>query len=42
MIRTADTIPKAYFAFRASFERSTVKIERRDGTLVLHQDDAED
>jgi hypothetical protein len=38
MIRTADTIRKAYFAFRAPlFEKFIVKIEERDRELVLHQ-----
>lgn len=39
MIRTADTIRKAYFAFRALlFEKLITKIEERDRELVIHQD----
>ncbi|KAL5371481.1 hypothetical protein DPSP01_014234 [Paraphaeosphaeria sporulosa] len=42
IVRTADTIQKAYFAFREPlFEKSIVKVEERDHELVLHQDNAE-
>lgn len=40
--RTADTIQKAYIAFRAPlFDRSIVKVEERDYELVLYLDNAE-
>jgi hypothetical protein len=42
IIRTADTLQKAYFAFREPlFERSIVKIEERVDELVLYQKDAD-
>jgi hypothetical protein len=42
IIRTADTLQKAYFAFREPlFERSIVKIEERADELVLYQKDAD-
>jgi hypothetical protein len=42
MIRTADTIRKAYFAFCAPlFEKLIVKIEERDRELVLHQNNTQ-
>jgi hypothetical protein len=41
IIRTADTIQKAYFAFREPlFEESIIKIEEKDHELVLHLGDA--
>jgi hypothetical protein len=37
IVRTADTIQKAYFAFREPlFEDSIVNVEERDHKLVLH------
>jgi hypothetical protein len=42
IVRTADTIQKAYFAFREPlFEKLIVKVEEGDHKLVLHQDNAE-
>lgn len=42
IVRTADTIRKAYFAFREPlFERVIVKVEERDHKLVLHQENAD-
>lgn len=42
IIRTADTIQKAYFAFREPlFEKPIVKVEERNHELVLHQDNTE-
>ena len=40
--RTADTIQKAYFAFRKPlFDKSIVKVEERDHELVLFLDNGE-
>ncbi|KAH4016354.1 hypothetical protein HBI81_194720 [Parastagonospora nodorum] len=42
IVRTANTIQKAYFAFREPlFEKSIVKVEERDHELVLHQGNTE-